>query len=114
MQDVKSSFPKHKIVAVHCKGIVENEMNLEKWLNEISKHLKQSKQTISLPMQGVAGLSSSMLHILFTDDPAWAERARALSEKVIDITRLLVELDFHKLDLRLDNQVITYQDSCHL
>src|SRR5699024_2704428 len=63
MQDVKSSFPKHKIVAVHCKGIVENEMNLEKWLNEISKHLKQSKQTISLPMQGVAGLSSSMLHI---------------------------------------------------
>src|SRR5699024_10654054 len=79
---------------------------------------------------------------LFTDDPSWAERARALSEKMIDIKRLLfvfdfhklvlclynqeisknvinithilLQLDFHKFDLRLNNQIITYQYSCHL
>lgn len=51
---------------------------------------------------------------LFKDDPAWAERAAAFSKKIKDITKILVELEFHQLPLRLDEQIVTYQDSCHL
>lgn len=51
---------------------------------------------------------------LLEDEPEWAERARAFSMKVKDITQVLVELEFHKRPLKLDEQIITYQDSCHL
>ncbi|WP_138419538.1 (Fe-S)-binding protein [Aquibacillus sediminis] len=51
---------------------------------------------------------------LLKDDPEWAARAKAFSNKIMDITRVLVELDFHKEALQLDEQIITYQDSCHL
>jgi len=51
---------------------------------------------------------------LFKDDPDWAERAAAFSNKITDITKILVELEFNKLPLQLDEQIVTYQDSCHL
>ncbi|WP_054951288.1 (Fe-S)-binding protein [Numidum massiliense] len=51
---------------------------------------------------------------LLKDDPDWNERAEAFSNKIKDITSVLVELDFHKLPLSLDEQIVTYQDSCHL
>ncbi|KAB2338020.1 (Fe-S)-binding protein [Cytobacillus depressus] len=51
---------------------------------------------------------------LLKDDPHWAERAKAFSMKLKDISAILVELDFHKKELFLSKQVITYQDSCHL
>jgi len=51
---------------------------------------------------------------LLKDDPEWAERAAAFSSKIKDITSILVELEFDKLPLRLDEQIVTYQDSCHL
>ncbi|MEQ6376774.1 (Fe-S)-binding protein [Bacillaceae bacterium S4-13-58] len=51
---------------------------------------------------------------LLKDDPEWAERAKEFSEKVLDISEVLVELEFDKRDLKLPGQVITYQDSCHL
>ncbi|MBR9660770.1 (Fe-S)-binding protein [Bacillus cereus] len=52
---------------------------------------------------------------LLKDDPEWAERAKQFVSKIKDITAILVELDFHKrTDLRLTQQIITYQDSCHL
>lgn len=52
---------------------------------------------------------------LLKDDTEWAERAHQFSRKLKDISRVLVELDFHKQDLSLPNhQIITYQDSCHL
>lgn len=51
---------------------------------------------------------------LLKDDPEWAERAETFGHKITDITRLLVELKFHELPLVLDEQIITYQDSCHL
>jgi glycolate oxidase iron-sulfur subunit len=52
-------------------------------------------------------------HVL-KDDPEFAERAKAFVAKLKDVAEILVELDFHKRDLRLPYQVITYQDSCHL
>jgi glycolate oxidase iron-sulfur subunit len=51
---------------------------------------------------------------LLKDDPHWAERAKAFTAKIKDISALLVELDFHKKRLRLPEQIVTYQDSCHL
>lgn len=53
-------------------------------------------------------------HIL-KDDPEWAERARHFSDKLKDLSAVLVALDFHKTHrLRLQGQTLTYQDSCHL
>lgn len=51
---------------------------------------------------------------LLKDDPKWAERAKHFTRKLKDISKILVELEFQKLPLRLPEQVITYQDSCHL
>ncbi|PLT32785.1 (Fe-S)-binding protein [Bacillus sp. V5-8f] len=52
---------------------------------------------------------------LLKDDPIWKERAIAFKEKIKDISEVLVATKFHeKVKLELPQQVITYQDSCHL
>ncbi len=51
---------------------------------------------------------------LLKDDPEWHERAVAFSNKIKDITQILIELEFDKQPLQLEHQIITYQDSCHL
>lgn len=52
---------------------------------------------------------------LLKDEVHWGERAKAFTEKMKDISEVLVELDFHqRFPLQLPNQVVTYQDSCHL
>jgi glycolate oxidase iron-sulfur subunit len=52
---------------------------------------------------------------LLKDDPEWSERAKTFVAKIKDITEILYELDFHKkYCLSLPEQVVTYQDSCHL
>jgi glycolate oxidase iron-sulfur subunit len=62
-----------------------------------------------------AGCGSTMKDYarLLADDPAYAERARALVEKVRDVSELLDELGpvavRHPLDVR-----IAYHDACHL
>ena len=63
-----------------------------------------------------AGCGSSMKEYgqLLSDDPAWAERARAFSARVRDVTEIVAELGApraprHPLALR-----IAYHDACHL
>ena len=63
-----------------------------------------------------AGCGSSMKEYgqLLADDPAWAERARALSDRVRDVTEIVSELGApraprHPLALR-----VAYHDACHL
>ncbi|OLC82217.1 MAG: hypothetical protein AUH72_07480 [Acidobacteria bacterium 13_1_40CM_4_65_8] len=63
-----------------------------------------------------AGCGSSMKEYgqLLADDPQWAERARAFSARVRDVTELVIELGEpratrHPLHLR-----VAYQDACHL
>ncbi|MEJ9152361.1 (Fe-S)-binding protein [Bacillus smithii] len=52
---------------------------------------------------------------LLKDEPEWSERAKAFVAKIKDITEILYELDFHKkYSLSLPEQIVTYQDSCHL
>lgn len=51
---------------------------------------------------------------LLKDEPNWHKRAKKFVTKIKDITSLLVELEFDHLSLRMDQQIVTYQDSCHL
>lgn len=51
---------------------------------------------------------------LLKDEPEWKERADAFARKIKDVTSILIELDFHKENLQLPRQIVTYQDSCHL
>ena len=62
-----------------------------------------------------AGCGSAMKDYehLFSDEPEWVERARALSAKVRDVAEFLVEVgpraERHPLDV-----TIAYHDACHL
>lgn len=52
---------------------------------------------------------------LLKNEPEWADRAKHFVAKLKAISALLVDLDFQKTHrLRLPEQIITYQDSCHL
>lgn len=52
---------------------------------------------------------------MFDDDPEWRERSQEFAAKIKDFSAVLVELEFHKdHDLELPEQIVTYQDSCHL
>ncbi|WP_042459423.1 (Fe-S)-binding protein [Neobacillus dielmonensis] len=52
---------------------------------------------------------------LLKDDVEWKDRAKRFTEKIKDISEILVAVGFHeKVKLELPPQVITYQDSCHL
>ncbi|BAC14788.1 glycolate oxidase iron-sulfur subunit [Oceanobacillus iheyensis HTE831] len=64
-----------------------------------------------------AGGCGAFLHDyghLLHDDPEWSERASHFSSKIKDITAILIDLDFHMMPLQMPEQVVTYQDSCHL
>ncbi|WP_374703006.1 (Fe-S)-binding protein [Peribacillus deserti] len=52
---------------------------------------------------------------LLSNEPLWAERARQFSDKIKDLSEILVELNFHqRTEFQLTPQIVTYQDSCHL
>ncbi|KRE17607.1 (Fe-S)-binding protein [Bacillus sp. FSL P4-0322] len=63
---------------------------------------------------GCGAFLSDYDHLL-CDDPDFEKRSEAFSKKITDISDILVELEFHRrMPLALPEQVITYQDSCHL
>jgi glycolate dehydrogenase iron-sulfur subunit len=70
---------------------------------------------VDIVVANAAGCGSSLKDYghLLRDDPAYAERARAFSAKVRDVTELLAELEpqasRHPLPLR-----VAYHDACHL
>ncbi|WP_144548686.1 (Fe-S)-binding protein [Bacillus sp. X1(2014)] len=52
---------------------------------------------------------------LLKEDPEWGERAKKFTEKIQDVSEILVSVNFHeRVKLELPSQIITYQDSCHL
>ncbi len=50
---------------------------------------------------------------LLQDDPQWAQRAAAFSQKVRDVSEFLMEIPLEKPSGRLETRV-TYHDPCHL
>jgi len=63
-----------------------------------------------------AGCGSAMKEYgeLFADDPAWAARAKAIADKVRDVTELLVELGEQRAIRRPLTARVVYHDACHL
>jgi glycolate oxidase iron-sulfur subunit len=62
---------------------------------------------------GCGGFLIDYAHLL-QDEKEWKKRAQSFVHKLKDISSLLIELEFHKKELALPPQIITYQDSCHL
>jgi glycolate oxidase iron-sulfur subunit len=63
-----------------------------------------------------AGCGSAMKEYgeLFADDPAWSGRAKAIAQKVRDVTELLVELGEQRAIRRPLAARVVYHDACHL
>jgi glycolate oxidase iron-sulfur subunit len=63
-----------------------------------------------------AGCGSAMKEYgrLLSDDPAWAARARAVSDRVRDVTELLVELGEPRAVRHPVRARVAYHDACHL
>ncbi|PKR78180.1 glycolate oxidase [Halalkalibacillus sediminis] len=65
-----------------------------------------------------AGGCGAFLHDykhLLKNDSEWSGRAQEFSDKIVDFTSILVKLKFHEEhSLNVDEQIVTYQDSCHL
>ena len=63
-----------------------------------------------------AGCGSSMKEYgeLLHEDPAWAARARAFSEKVRDVSEVLVELGEPRATRHPVKARVVYHDACHL
>ncbi|TFB24407.1 (Fe-S)-binding protein [Filobacillus milosensis] len=65
-----------------------------------------------------AGGCGAFLHDydhLLRHDENWAERAKSFVSKIVDFSSVLLELEFNKnFPLHIKNQIVTYQDSCHL
>lgn len=64
-----------------------------------------------------AGGCGAFLHdyeYLLREDAEWQKRAADFSRKIKDISSILIDLQFDELDLQVADQIVTYQDSCHL
>jgi glycolate oxidase iron-sulfur subunit len=63
-----------------------------------------------------AGCGSAMKEYgeLFEDDPQWAARARAISQKVRDVSQILVELGEPRAIRNPIRARVVYHDACHL
>ncbi|MCY8401045.1 (Fe-S)-binding protein [Bacillus haynesii] len=51
---------------------------------------------------------------LLKDDSEWRVRAASFTRKLKDFSSVLLELNFEQQSLELPQQIVTYQDSCHL
>jgi glycolate oxidase iron-sulfur subunit len=100
---------------VRCCGALQFHTGYENESLELAKNMIEAFEDCDFVVTNAAGCGSSMKdygHAL-ADDPQWAERARAFSDKVRDVTQLLASFDAlaprHAVPLRL-----AYHDACHL
>ncbi|WP_139692577.1 (Fe-S)-binding protein [Sporolactobacillus terrae] len=123
----------HATIKLLCKAgcdvvIPENQLccgALHGHNGELEKSKEMAKKNIAAfeaaqadyMITNAGGCSAFLLEYnhLLKDEPEWAARAETFVSKLKDISRMLIELNFHKTHhLSLPNQIITYQDSCHL
>src|SRR3954466_9636664 len=73
------------------------------------------RTTVDVVAVNAAGCGSAMKEYghLLADDPAWADRARAFSAKVRDVTEVLASLEPRAVRHPLPARV-AYHDACHL
>jgi glycolate oxidase iron-sulfur subunit len=101
--------------SVRCCGALMLHSGAEEDALGLAKTMIEAFEDYDYVVVNAAGCGSSMKDYghLFSDDEAWAERARAFSDKVRDVSELLTESDptapRHPVPLK-----VAYHDACHL
>lgn len=102
-----------------CCGALHGHSGEKELAKELAKQNIEAfgKNEVDYIITNAGGCGAFLIEYdhLLKDDPQWSERAEKFVAKIKDITSILYELDFHKqFRLSLPEQVVTYQDSCHL
>ncbi|ALF12053.1 (Fe-S)-binding protein [Parageobacillus thermoglucosidasius] len=102
-----------------CCGALHGHSGEKELAKELAKQNIEAfeKSNVEFIITNAGGCGAFLMEYdhLLKDDPQWAERAKKFVAKIKDITAILLELDFHKkYRLSLPDQIVTYQDSCHL
>lgn len=103
----------------NCCGALHGHSGEKAGSHELAKRNIEAFETVDADyIITNAGGCGAFLHDydhLLKDDPEWAERAKAFTAKIVDFTTILVKLDFeNQSNLKVKEQIVTYQDSCHL
>jgi glycolate oxidase iron-sulfur subunit len=97
-------------------GYIGQARELAKHNIEVFERAAASQGGIDRIVVNAAGCGSAMKDYgeLFASDPAWAARAHAISEKVRDVSELLVELGDPRATRHPIAAKVAYHDACHL
>jgi glycolate oxidase iron-sulfur subunit len=100
-----------------CGALALHAGNIDQ-ARELAKHNIEvfERAGVDRIVVNAAGCGSSMKEYgeLFHDDPAWADRARAFSEKVRDVSEVLVEVGEPRATRHPIRARVVYHDACHL
>jgi glycolate oxidase iron-sulfur subunit len=101
-----------------CCGALHGHGGEKKWAKELAKRNIEAFEQLQVDyiVTDAGGCGAFLIEYdhLLKDEMEWAERAKAFTAKIKDISEVLVELNFHQTGLKMKPQVVTYQDSCHL
>jgi glycolate oxidase iron-sulfur subunit len=102
-----------------CCGALHGHSGEKELAKELAKQNIEAfeKSDVEFIITNAGGCGAFLIEYdhLLKDDPQWSERAKKFVAKIKDITAILFELNFHKkYRLSLPDQIVTYQDSCHL
>jgi glycolate dehydrogenase iron-sulfur subunit len=97
-------------LALHA-GNIDQARELAKHNIEVFEHANVDRVVVN-----AAGCGSSMKEYgeLFHDDPAWADRARAFSARVRDVSEVLIEIGEPRAKRHPIKARVVYHDACHL
>ncbi|MGH2695152.1 MAG: (Fe-S)-binding protein [Actinomycetota bacterium] len=108
-------FEVHAPSDVRCCGALMFHAGYEPEALELARRMITAFEDCDYVVVNAAGCGSSMKDYgdVLGDDDGWAERARAFSDKVRDVTELLADFEpaapRHPMSLR-----VAYHDACHL
>jgi len=100
-----------------CGALALHAGNIDQ-ARELAKHNIEvfERANVDRIVVNAAGCGSSMKEYgeLFHDDPAWADRARAFSAKVRDVSEVLTEVGEPRAKRHPIKARVVYHDACHL
>ena len=100
-----------------CGALALHAGNIEQ-ARDLAKHNMEvfERANVDRIVVNAAGCGSSMKEYgeLFHDDPAWADRARAFSAKVRDVSEVLIEIGEPRATRHPIKARVVYHDACHL
>jgi glycolate oxidase iron-sulfur subunit len=101
-----------------CCGALHGHSGEKNMAKELAKQNIVAFEALQIDyiITNAGGCSGFLIeyHHLLKDEPEWLERAKLFTSKLKDLSTILIELDFDKRNLKLNNQTVTYQDSRHL